>query len=1034
MKSLTPIGFALHIFFTVGLLKISGSGQDIKGRSQSSILVFLLLLVFFFPTKTQAQSYSWYKDVFSLVGSSGSYMNLMAESSDGSIFTAGEAYTGSNWLARLDEQGNVIHAGSLAIFNGYRLQGLVAGKARTVALVGNNGGFGSGTNGFFSVLDSTGNVWVNQSYPYANYGQLNFYYFEQIGANTFIAGGIQKDANNFERAFVQSFDSNYAGQWFKTYSPDTMRSEPVAFCEDELGGYFMVTKTGPFTGSGASFKESFRLMHLNGQGDSLWNRPVPTGFGSIKDILLTVDGDLLLTGAGDTSQTGACPSPLIEDKALLMRIDSTGNLQYSHTLGNCNISPFNNFALVGRRYSQQGISLYYDPLGNITWSGVINEKRLIVPSSPPWLDEFNLIHTFIAKLDSAGNFLFFHPASSGIYSKGYITEFIPTPSGDLIQIWAIAGGIDGINHIVRLSPFQPQPYWSSANLEVFYNYDTSGNCMPDGTPPMPEFVTELSPDLYPVNLSIGQVGYFQVPDDTFQVRMANTNPYWQQTCPANNGTQQAIIVNDTVVGINIGVEPIVSCPLLKADIGNSILRPCTPNQYDIRYQNLGSSSAINAIVTVDFDPLLTVLTSSIPWTGTPSGNTYQFQLGNLPVGTDTTFRVTTQVDCNTQIGQVVCNDVHITPDSFCLPNPIWDGASLEAEAWCNSTEDTVFFQVRNVGSGNMAIPGNILVLEDNVMRHNFPMAINAGQDTTFWSLATGGTWYIQAEQSPGHPGSTFAADVLEACGTDSTGNFTIGYAATVPLSNWEYYHASRCDEVIASYDPNDKRGFPLGTGPDHYIDSTTMINYVIRFQNTGNDTAFNILVVDTLPAEVDGSTFQPGSYSHPYTLTFGPGGSVYFHFPHINLPDSTTNEPASHGYIQFQIRQVDGNLPGTIITNDAEIYFDFNEPIVTDDYFHTIEPDWYSGTVSIDQSVPSIGLKAGPNPFRETIRFRLDETPLNPGHFELFDVQGTIIQSRTVSSAEWQVNGAGLASGIYFFRYADGEGRVVSGRIVRFGE
>jgi uncharacterized repeat protein (TIGR01451 family) len=72
--------------------------------------------------------------------------------------------------------------------------------------------------------------------------------------------------------------------------------------------------------------------------------------------------------------------------------------------------------------------------------------------------------------------------------------------------------------------------------------------------------------------------------------------------------------------------------------------------------------------------------------------------------------------------------------------------------------------------------------------------------------------------------------------------------------------------VIGSFDPNDKRGFPLGWQDQHLLERNQDIEYMIRFQNTGNDTAFLVVVRDTLPvATLDPGTLRPISASHDYT-------------------------------------------------------------------------------------------------------------------------------------------------------------------------
>ncbi|MCB0556652.1 MAG: hypothetical protein KDD02_24110, partial [Phaeodactylibacter sp.] len=64
---------------------------------------------------------------------------------------------------------------------------------------------------------------------------------------------------------------------------------------------------------------------------------------------------------------------------------------------------------------------------------------------------------------------------------------------------------------------------------------------------------------------------------------------------------------------------------------------------------------------------------------------------------------------------------------------------------------------------------------------------------------------------------------------------------------------------------NDKQGFPRGYGDEHYIYPGTDLEYLVRFQNTGNDTAFLVVIRDTLSEFLDIATVRPGAASHPYT-------------------------------------------------------------------------------------------------------------------------------------------------------------------------
>jgi uncharacterized repeat protein (TIGR01451 family) len=142
---------------------------------------------------------------------------------------------------------------------------------------------------------------------------------------------------------------------------------------------------------------------------------------------------------------------------------------------------------------------------------------------------------------------------------------------------------------------------------------------------------------------------------------------------------------------------------------------------------------------------------------------------------------------------------------------------------------------------------------------------------------------------------------------------------------------TQCFTIVNSYDPNDKQVYPPGK-----IDTAQKeLVYTIRFQNTGNADAQHIYITDTLSSSIDASSFQLLAYSHLPGVHID-GNKVRFNFPYINLPDSTTNEPSSHGFVQFKVRLKDNLAVGTGINNTAYIYFDFNAPVVTNTTINTI--------------------------------------------------------------------------------------------------
>lgn len=135
--------------------------------------------------------------------------------------------------------------------------------------------------------------------------------------------------------------------------------------------------------------------------------------------------------------------------------------------------------------------------------------------------------------------------------------------------------------------------------------------------------------------------------------------------------------------------------------------------------------------------------------------------------------------------------------------------------------------------------------------------------------------------------------------------------------------------ITCAYDPNDKLVDPSFVDYANYAVFGETLEYTVRFQNTGNDTAFQVEIFDNLDPQLDWSSFEVLAASHANQTTLDANGRVRFLFPNILLPDSTTNEPGSHGFIKFSIRPKPDLPENTEINNFAAIYFDLNPPIIT---------------------------------------------------------------------------------------------------------
>jgi uncharacterized delta-60 repeat protein/uncharacterized repeat protein (TIGR01451 family) len=154
-----------------------------------------------------------------------------------------------------------------------------------------------------------------------------------------------------------------------------------------------------------------------------------------------------------------------------------------------------------------------------------------------------------------------------------------------------------------------------------------------------------------------------------------------------------------------------------------------------------------------------------------------------------------------------------------------------------------------------------------------------------------------------------------------------------PLDNT----SAMLQEVVGSYDPNDKTENHAGSVKVAQVQQGEDLQYTIRFQNTGTDTAFNVFIRDTLSNKVDWNTLKIISSSHNFQLTVNEGNKCSWAFKNINLVDSNKNELLSHGYIVYSVEAKTSLVAGETIDNTAHIYFDYNLPVQTNTERTTVE-------------------------------------------------------------------------------------------------
>ncbi|MDZ4751798.1 MAG: PKD domain-containing protein [Flavobacteriales bacterium] len=228
------------------------------------------------------------------------------------------------------------------------------------------------------------------------------------------------------------------------------------------------------------------------------------------------------------------------------------------------------------------------------------------------------------------------------------------------------------------------------------------------------------------------------------------------------------------------------------------------------------------------------------------------------------------------------------------------------------------------------------------------------------------------------------------------------------LSNNTSTHQSN---VVASYDPNMKQVSPAGEHLEGFVQANENMQYTLHFQNTGSYYAMNVVITDELPQVLDPSTIQVMSSSHPCTAIYL-DGILRFTFSNIMLPWQEMDEDASQGFVTFRIQQDEDLAPGTAIENEVNIYFDFNDPVLTNTALNTIVDPV---NIAVIESSKDFGFTISPVPTNDRLNLTWNKA-LEDGMIYISDIYGKRVMSSQATGRSIQLDVTSLAVGIYTLR------------------
>ncbi|MEL6969708.1 MAG: T9SS type A sorting domain-containing protein [Bacteroidota bacterium] len=805
----------------------------------------------------------------------------------------------------------------------------------------------------------------------------------------FLAGTITPNSSNPDSThnpFLVKFTKEAEVSWFQELPFPGEEEEAVKAVLDLDGGYWVLlnTPTEPW------------LLRTDALGNLEWETPLnPSSMDQAEDITLTSSGNLAITG-----QT-------ISEDLYVMLVDQEGG-------------PIWQQDFAGTAYANSvGKGIVEDVAGNLVVAGSVA------------LNSSNDRKSVLAK---------FTPTGTPLWERTYGTrsniayEYLAintTPSEQYLMGGRLIWDFDSNMRATYMVKTDTLGLTRGALIRgnVFHDPDT--DCQPSPNELALEgWVVRVSSDSLSFHGVTNENGDFQIPivveegqEIDYIVSVITPSNYWQACV---NDIDLLVQYQDTLT-VNFPMQSLVDCPAMEVEASSyTNFRLCDTTRLYFSYCNHGTTTAEDATLEVTLPSFLTFLSSSIA----PSSivdSVYTFALGDIPLNTCGSLEIEVAVICGEEnIGEEACVAAAIFPNDICtIPGSNWGGALLVADYECE--DGNVQFQIENIGTGPMVETLEYVIIEDAVLLMQGTFELDPTQIEFPTPVPQGNSLYtLLAQQEPGAPGAPILSIGAGACAEGSTTNLN-----QFDQNDGDPFTDIFCEPIVGPYDPNDKQANPAGFGPDHGIHSNTDIQYTIRFQNVGTDTAFRVIIRDTIADELDLSTLQPLAASHPYSWRFE-DRTLVFSFYNIALPDSTTNPQASQGFISFKVSQHLDLPVETRIENTAEIYFDFNLPIVTNTTFHTVKKfiDLITGSVEVVEAEWQV--KVMPNPVQQGARIKLEGDELQGQVFRLhlYDMTGKQLRSTSSSSPEFWLDRGLLPSGIYLFRIDGESGPLASGKLM----
>jgi len=899
------------------------------------------------------------------------------------------------------------------------IQSNLVGQALT--WVKQHGNIGDSCETYATEFDNSGNI--------ITFGQFHgtFDFDPGIGVSELTSVGFYDE-------FIQKLDNDGNLLWVKTIVGfENFTATPITIDADDniylIGDYSGVVDFDPTAGISTLTSigsTDIAIVKLTSSGDFVWAKSIGGDSSDRSVTIVSTTTDLYVLGSYFLLSTVDFDPSLatysITDTATnaVVKLDLDGNFIWVKAIG----SPSNDYPL----------DITVDQLGNPIVLGKINYAADFDPGPDTLMlgDPAGGTSTYVLKLDALGNFIWakafvptFDFGIDFLFNGTIVTDdqnriFIASNFSDtvdfnpdpLVDFYVVP--VQGLNDnafLVQLDA-SGEFQWVNTYSTLRFGYTgltTNGNAV---------FITgNYNDTLIITNASgsttlnlVGQVdGFIQQLDlsgnTVSQLHYGGNGPVLIKAIDLNDLNEVVVLGTfEQSVDFDPSIEEMILTSISAYDFFISKLRIVECSNFEIRVDSVASiGCASNGVVTTS------IAGGMSPYNYTWDNNLLLNDsiLSSTLEGTHTLL-VTDNNGC--------IDSVTVELDGFVFAILADLNANLIANEFRPGYESIISINAFN--DGCLPATGQLILAYDPLLDFvsSNPAPTSQNGDTLIWDFTN-----ITYDSAHITPQIVFNTSVLAVIGD------TIDFTTIIPpiagdadtTNNIKYYSSP----VVNGYDPNIKSVYPVGKCDVGYIEQDQLLTYTVQFQNTGNSEAINLAIIDSLSLNLDLNTVRVVGKSHEQWTEVLPGNVLKFHFDNINLPDSTTNEPASHGYVIFEVKPVSTWLnQNTEIANLADIYFDFNPAIRTNEVSNLIFQNGDLETYNclgagVNENSNNGLVVVYPNPTSSdiTIEFGIEVTNAT---LVFVDIQGKeVLRQSSVNGKQVVVELGQLTNGVYFLSF-----------------